>query len=90
VKILARHEDDRLVVRNPFDVVGPSASEFKGRLHGLRTRVHRQDFAVAKTLGHSLFHRTELVVVERPRGERERLGLIHERLHDSADGYDLD
>lgn len=76
-------ENDCTVLRYPFLFVRPLTRELDARLHRLRARVHRQNHIVPKQLGDLLGEGTKDGIVERSRGQRQTLSLLHQRCHDA-------
>lgn len=75
VEVAGRDHDLGLSVRDALDLVTPLARGLHRRLHGLRTRVHRQHHLLAAQRGELGAEVGEPVVVEGPRGEGDPLQL---------------
>lgn len=76
-------ENDRMVLRYPFLFVRPLTRELDARLHRLRPRVHRQNHIIPEQFGDLLGEGTKDGIVECSRGQRQTLGLLHQRCHDA-------
>ena len=69
-KLPVHHHDGRLVGRHALDVVPPPAAGLDRGLDRLGAGVHRQHQVLAGERGEVACERPELVVVERPAGQR--------------------
>ncbi len=89
VEVAGEDQDLGLAVRHALDLVAPLARGLDRGLHRLGTRVHGQHPRVAGQLAHLPVQRAQLVVAERPRGQRHLLGLLDQRAADPRVGVAL-
>ena len=82
VEVVFYHHNLGVLRRNPLDVVGPPPGQFYGRFHRFRPGIHGQDLVVPQQLRDFFFVETQLVVVKGPRGKRQLVRLLVERLRD--------
>ena len=76
VEVALHHDDRGLRLGDALDVVAPAAADLDRGLDGLGAGVHRQDQVLAGELGEGLRERAELVVEERPAGQRQLVDLL--------------
>ena len=76
VEVVLGHHDRGGVLRDALDLVPPLARHLDGRLDRLGAGVHRQHEVGAAQVGEFVAERPELVVQERPAGERDPVELV--------------
>mmetsp|Transcript_4707 Transcript_4707/g.15636 ORF Transcript_4707/g.15636 Transcript_4707/m.15636 type:complete len:291 (+) Transcript_4707:992-1864(+) len=81
-KVVLGHDHLGRVVRDALDPVPPLAGDLDRGLPRLHSAVHREHLVVVEVGGDEPRVGAQLVVVEGPGGEGQRLGLVYERPHD--------
>ena len=76
VEVALHRDDGGVVLGDALDQVAPLAAHLDRGLDGLGAGVHRQDHLLAGELGQVARERPELVVVERPAGQRQPAELL--------------
>ena len=80
VEVVAADDDLGLALRHAFHLVAPLPDRLDRAFHRLGAAVHGEDLVRAGQLAELLVEERELIVVERPRGERQGARLVDKRL----------
>jgi hypothetical protein len=79
VEVVLRTQDDRLVLRDLFDLVTPLSGDLDSSLDRLRTGVHGEDHVEPEELGDNLGELGEDIIIKSARAEGQARGLLNER-----------